>query len=308
MATLQSLPRLKKLHFNTDIDIAFRKFRSDEAGALDRMKRMLREFLGHVKQLKRTDLQFRFAGFELTKIKLDEIDFDVQVEEEQEIVSEEYIYLKNYHLIEPDALRFIKRVDYGRLVHVTGEFPSCFSKKFTGIEAVRAETEAVQDIRHFCWFLKSLKLLTTLELSCSLGQEFYNQLPAIAPSLAVIRMVAHDPTGGLLGFAFLNGLPRLIEFSISDACNGPLTCDEMISIVSFDVWERIEVYFSFRCKGRNFYVDKSISFADFWTVLTEPEVGEWSEKVLIEDACRTDLLDYLKELPDEISEDDEKSD
>ena len=38
-----------------------------------------REFLGDVKQLKRADFQFTFAGFQLTKISLEEIDFGVFV-------------------------------------------------------------------------------------------------------------------------------------------------------------------------------------------------------------------------------------
>ena len=54
--------------------------------------------------LGRTDFKFRFGVFQLAKTQVDEIDFDVRVTNEYgreyEHVSDEFIYMKYYHLIE----------------------------------------------------------------------------------------------------------------------------------------------------------------------------------------------------------------
>ena len=88
-------------------------------------------------------------------MSLDEIDFGVQ-EERRASVSSEYGYLKNHQLIEPDALHFIRELDYSRLMsNVTGELLACFFQKFAGVEEICTEA-AVEDVRHFRWFLKSV--------------------------------------------------------------------------------------------------------------------------------------------------------
>ena len=128
------------------------------AGTVDRVKRTLSEFLNETKKLRGGDFRFTFAGFQLTKTMLDQIDFGVQIDEStgRERVSTEYVYMKNYHLIEPGALQFVRSVNYNRLLnHVTGEFPR-FSQKFTGIKDVWA-TAKVKDADHFLLFLKSLR-------------------------------------------------------------------------------------------------------------------------------------------------------
>ena len=220
-ATLLSLPRLKELHYNVNITNAFLQFDSHEAGTLDRMKRTLSEFLGHVKQLKRADLQFRFAGFLMTPAILDAIDFDVKLQTEgyrsgEWMVDDSYVYLKNYQLIEPNALPFIYHVDYNHLMScVVGEFPACFSQKFSCVEEVYAGG-VIKDARHFRWFLSSLRLLVSLNLTGSqLGQEFYDQLPTLAGSIVELRMDAH--TNGLpLSFNFIRELPSLIWSQVNE--------------------------------------------------------------------------------------------
>ena len=147
------------------------------------VKRKLSELLNEAK-LRDSDFRFRFAGLLLTNV--DQVDLGVQVDEStgRERVSNEYVYMKNYQLIEPGALDFVHDVDYTRLLdNVTGEFPRCFSQKFTRIYWIKA-TAKVRDPDHFLWFLKSLRFLSRLELeSTELSQEFYDQLPASAPSL-----------------------------------------------------------------------------------------------------------------------------
>ena len=285
MATLQSLPALKKLHYNRNIKYAFWQFCSDEAGALDRMKRTLNEFLGQVKQLKRVDLQCRVAGFELTKIKLDEIDFDVQVEEGRETVYNESVYLKNYHLIEPDPLHFIDYLDYSRLMsNVAGDLPADFFEKFAGVDKVGAEA-TVQDNRHFRWFLKSLRssCIRLWLADSQLGRDFFEyHLQRLAPSLKTLRMNAHDPTGLLFNFDFLYELPRLKWFLISDA----LSLETVRSLARlFESLEDTEVEFKFECKDRKVYVRKT-SFG-WWSVCEEDEepMSFWKRK---------DLFDCLK--------------
>ena len=265
-ATLQSLPGLKKLHFDEDIERAFQKFDPYEAGALDRMKRTLHEFLGHVQQLKRADLQFRFAGFELTDITLDQIDFDMQVEKGQETVYNESVYLKNYHLIEPDALHFIREVNYSRLMNnVAGDLPACFFEKFAGVDKVHTSA-AVQDDRHFRWFLKSLRSCTSLWLAYSqLGADFFEyHLQRLVPSLDTLGMSAYDPTGRLLDFDFLYELPRLSRLSIVDK----LSLAVIRSLAG--LFEKLEanVEFDFECEGRGFLAEKP-RYGHVWIVYEE---------------------------------------
>ena len=291
MATLQSLPGLKKLHFDENIERAFQKFDPYKAGALDRMRRALRELLGHVKQLKRADLQFRFAGFELTKIELDEIHFDVQVKEEDvqsnfsyryEWVCNESVYLKNYHLIELDALHFIRKVNYSRLMdNVTGDLPADFFEKFAGVEEVSAGA-AVQDDRHFRWFLKSLRSCRTLSLAGSqLGGDFYAyHLPRLAPSLDSLGMSAYDPTGLLFDFDFLYQLPSLSWLSIS----GALSLETIRSLVDLfeDLGEDTQVHFEFECKDREIYVEKT-NFGWWYVCEGDREPAElWDQKALFD--------------------------
>ena len=271
-ATLKSLPALKKLHINTDIESAFLDFRSREAVALDRMKRTLREFLGHVQQLKRADFQFRFAGFELTNVDVDQIDFDVQVEEGRETVCDYSVYLKNFHLIEPDALHFIHEVNYSRLTSkVAGDLPSGFLEKFTGVDEVYVRS-AIQDDRQFRCFLKSLRSCRSLWLDYSqLGRDFYDYyLQRLAPSLETLHMSAYDPTGLLFDFDFLYELPRLKEFSLS----GALSLETIESVVPlFECLEDVQVKFDFECKYRDVYCKKKrrthLDYRFKWSVHVE---------------------------------------
>ena len=63
--------------------------------------------------------------------------------------------MKNYHLINPDAVHFVRKLDYSLLMtNVVGEFPRCFFQKFSGIKEVHARGAFVRDAWHFLWFLK----------------------------------------------------------------------------------------------------------------------------------------------------------
>ena len=92
---------------------------------------------------------------------VDQIDFGVQIDEgsEREHEFNEYVYMKNYHLIEQSALHFVWSVNYtGLLNHVTGEFPRCFAQDFTDIEVVLVDA-IVNDPDHLFWFSKSLEII-----------------------------------------------------------------------------------------------------------------------------------------------------
>ena len=187
-ATLLLLPGLRELHYNQKIANLLRTVLRNRGGTLDRVKRRLSEFVDDAKKLKGRDFQFNFSGFELTKVNVDQIDFGLQVDESsgEETVYDEYIYLKNYQLIEPGALLpFVHHVDYTRLLsNVTGEFPRFFPQKFTDVHSVQARS-VIKDPNQFLRFLKSLRFLRVLDLGhVKLGQEFYDQLPASAHSLA----------------------------------------------------------------------------------------------------------------------------
>src|SRR5699024_2505949 len=124
-----------------------------------------------------------FAGFQLTKTKLDQIDFDVQETGEERrgegYVVDEYVYMKNYKLIPPGALDFVDHLDYLMLVagRLPAHIPACFSEKFTNVKSVcvRKWVDCVTalDVNHFLRFLKSQRFLRSLSLlSASFGQEF----------------------------------------------------------------------------------------------------------------------------------------
>ena len=220
-ATLLSLPKLTELRFNQNIESFFWNQSRNGLGSVDRMKRTVSEFMGEAKRLRGRDLQFTFCGFQLTNVDVNQIDFGVQVDERtgREWVPNEYVYLKNYHLIEPDALPFVSEVDYTRLLSsVTGEFPLCFSQKFTGINWVQTTAE-VQDADHLLWFLKSLRFLRSLYLETKgLSQEFYDQLPAAARSLTNLLLRGEHCEDGLqLNFDFLSKFSHLLDLEIRPA-------------------------------------------------------------------------------------------
>ena len=184
-ATLRSMPKLRELRYIRDIEKVFEDESHNGTGTADRVKRALSEFVDEAK-LRGNDFRFRFAGLQLTNVNVDQIDFDVQIDErtEKERVYNGCFYMKYYHLIGPDAIDFVFDVNYTHLLsHMTGEFPRCFSQKFTNIKDVSVSAK-VQDVDHFLWFLKSLRPLRSLELAkTGLGQEFYDQLPASVSSL-----------------------------------------------------------------------------------------------------------------------------
>ena len=220
-ATLLSLPRLRELQYNGNIREMFEEESRRGPGIVDRLKRILGELLDEAKKLRGNDFRFSFSGFQLTSTMLKQIDFGVQTNESirREYVNMEYVYMKNYHLIEPGALHFVHHVNYSDLLsYATGEFPLCFSQKFTNIYLVYA-TAKVQDVDHFLRFLKSLKSLNRLELlKTELGQAFYDQLPAVAPSLLGLYLaVGHCEDGLQVNFDFLGRLSRLSSLHIEPA-------------------------------------------------------------------------------------------
>ena len=223
-ATLLSLPRLKEFHYNLSISEAFWNA-GGEVGTFDRMKRVLREFMDDVTLLRKPDFKFTFAGFQLTKTMLDEIDFDVQVKkgrhEEYETASDSYVYMKNYQLVNTGALNFIYTVRYTDLMNnVAGAIPDCFSKKFTRVVCLHVAGAIVQDQTNFLRFLRSLGWLRSLGLSgTQFSQAFYNQLPASAHSLTKItcdQSMFRDNEKEVLelNFDFIDKLPRLSKFFI----------------------------------------------------------------------------------------------
>ena len=187
--TLLSLPALKALHWNGVFEHLFMPI-SGRVRTLEEMKRRLNEFMDEANALRGDDFQLRFAGFQLTKQKLNEINFDMRVEHGQECVYSEYVYLKNYELIDSDdTLAFIDHdVNYTRLLEVTPEIPSYFFKRFARIQGVRTRGP-VENAAHFLWFLRSLSPVSRLSLSRpKLNQEFYDQLPVVAPSLTYLDL------------------------------------------------------------------------------------------------------------------------
>ena len=222
-ATLLSLPELRELRYNDTIEDLIKYTFSYEIDVVDRVKRVkqtVSKFVDEAKKLKGRDFRFTFSGFDMTNVNVDQIDFGVQDEEENEErvneqVCKEYIYMKNYRLIEPDALHFVYCLNYTSLMSsVTGEFPRCFPQKFTGIDEVQVDG-VVEDPDHLLWFLKSLKFLRNLEFTrdAGLSQEFYDQLPASARSLVSLDL--GDQNSELhLNFDFIAQFSHLSDLKI----------------------------------------------------------------------------------------------
>ena len=237
--TLRTLSRLRELRYDRDIECLVEHEFNYEVGTIDHVKRTLSEFVEETKKLRGSDFRFTFSGFHLTNVNVDLIDFGAEVFEdekedeedethESEYVCNEYIYMKNYHLIEPGALQFIQRVHYSSLLScVNGEFPRCFSQKFTGIEEVQIR-DVVKDEAHLLWFLKSLRFLKRLELyNAELSQEFYDQLPAVGRSLISLEVEGDWKDELQLNFDFVGEFSSILTIGISQ----PLSLSSATSLV-----------------------------------------------------------------------------
>ena len=268
-ATLLSLPALRELHYNENIEMLVRYSLGNEVGKIDRMKRTLGEFLGEAKKLRGRDFRFAFAGLQLTNVNVDQIDFGAQVDELGEIrrewVSNEYVHMKNYHLIEPGALHFVQRVDYTRLLScVTGEFPRCFSQKFTGIDWLQVNG-VIEDAAHLLWFLKSLRFLRGLVLVDSVfSQEFYDQLPAVAHSLICLNLEGDWKNELHLKFDFVSKFPHLAQLIIHQA----LSLESLASVLRSSAKLEDPFFGVLQKENRRLWVYKKRG-STVWTI-TEP--------------------------------------
>ena len=253
-ATLLWLPKLKELHYNVDIFSYLGQYA--EIGKLERMKQELREFLSYVRELRGPDFRFRFAGFQLDDTTLEKIDFGKKVYRGRELVFNEYIYMKNYQLIDPDStLDFVYRLDYTRLMScAAGKIPAGFCKKFDGVHWTKAKGArgTVPDNGHLLCFLKSLDSLRRLDLEkLRLSQEFYDQLPSFCGSLAELHLWEDDEELQL-NFDFIGELKHLSGLLIQAELS-------LQSVESLARWSgNLEkCLFSFRAKRNRFLVQKT---------------------------------------------------
>ena len=210
--TLLSLPKLKELRYNESIRRVFIKLYND-IGTADQVRQTLREFLGDVRVLRGADFRFRFAGFRLTQMTLDQFVFSVHTDYGEEDVFNEDIYLKNHRLIDPDdPLEFVTSLDYTLLMScVAGEIPSGFFEKFVCVVLVKVK--GAPDSSHLLAFLKELRSLKELELNnVKLGQEFYDRLPASARSLNLLELRGDKKDQLQLSFDFVSQLSHLSRF------------------------------------------------------------------------------------------------
>ena len=284
-ATLLSLPRLKEFSYIQDIWYLFYLKSEGRIGTLDRLKRTLSEFVDEAKKLRGNDFRFTFSGLQLANVNVDQIDFGVQIANGKETVSNECFYMKNSHLIEPDALHFVSHIDYTRLLsHVTGEFPRCFSQKFTGIESVWA-TAKVPDADHFLSFLKALRFLKDLKLEkTGLSQNFYDKLPASAGSLTRLKLNGGYCEDGLqVNFNFIDGLPCLSELLIRP----DLSLEVLPSLVRW-LGRLGEGQFMVRWREDDFWIEKKRNLTE-WKI-------EKAGELLFESENPEEMLNIFKKL------------
>ena len=299
-ATLISLPALRELRYNEDIQTACLIFR-DEVNTVDEMKQTLSEFLDEAKRLRGRDFRFIFAGFQLTNVNLDQIDFGVQVDEEDRFDSRfnEYIYMKNYHLIEPNALDFIRSVDYSRLRrHAIGEIPRCFLQKFTGIEEVHGKGVSVQSGDQFLQFLKSLRFLRRLVLdSAELSQEFYDKLPASARSLVRLHLKAErEPKKEIhLNFDFICEFSGLSTLRVQPA----LSLESATSLVRW-LGRLAEANFFVLSKEGRLRIGKAFGPKTVWCIYKFVEYGR--DQLLFRTKNPNQIVPFIKELQSAVVE------
>lgn len=288
---LQSMPKLKELHFKLDHGKNSINFRDPHEflGA----KEQLKEFLEDVHSLRPSGFRFRFAGFELCKVaKLNQINFAVQVGRFAHAWEWAYLefYLKNFKLIEPaEPVEFIYAVDYTRLMRqVAGKVPSDFFQKIPCIQYVRA-TE-VADVYHFLGFLLLLKPLRALDLVNSrLGQEFYDQLPVFAHSLHKLEIgfpnKLYEPN---LRFDFIGKLPKLSTLLIVRYRPSLQSMRSLVASAPKSV--HVQVYFPLSTASDLYAVFK---FADsmVWKPLKE------SSKKRFKTEKPDELLHFFEQLP-----------
>ena len=301
--TLLSLPRLNELRYNAGVSDHLWDFM--EIGTIDRMKRTLREFLEDARTIRGPDFRFKFAGFKLNELELVDIDFGVQIiegsedadeedEEGGEMVSNECVYMRNYRLLDADdTLDFVRYVNYSMLVeNAVGEFPVCFSEKFTGIEHVRV-SKHVEDESHLLGFLRSLRLLRSLDIDSSvcrrLSQEFYDHLPASTHYLTQLIFYGQDWEELQLNFDFIANFPHLLHLRI----HGVVSFESISPLVkhlaklrsgSFTVVlkKRFSIW---KFKSSNEFQIRDFNYAGFETILSTEHPDE--------------IVNFFKELQNE---------
>ena len=313
-ATLLSLPKLKELNYNASISELWGW--NSTVGKLAGVKAALQTFLDDLKILKRPGFKFTFAGFQMTSTMLNQIDFGVQVKRigriEYEQVSDEYVYMKNYQLIEPGALHFVSCVGYNRLMNnATGQIPNCFTQKFSRIEWVYVSV--VQNEAHLLRFLKSLKWLRILNLDRpELSQQFYDQLPASAHFLSQLSLslsgdLNRENAGGNvkeleLNFDFIGELPHLFVIRIYK-----FVPFESLSTLIRWLGRLRYVTFYFRLKERKFcfsnfrWTDGDSKVWQIYEIIDRPSILFKSENT-------DEILNFLQTLKNQTLQDGKASD
>lgn len=232
--TLLLLPKLKELTYNKSVKNLIPNFQN-EVHQLKEIKRRLREFMNGVNKLSGSGFKFRFAGFQLTKKRLDEIDFGLQercVSHPWQIGCDEYVYMKNYRLLNPDDnLEFIYHLYYTLLTkNAPKKIPKCFSKKLTRIRWFTIQGP-IQDERDLLCFLKALSSLKKLILWPPQlpSQNFFDLLPESNRSFTEFYSPSsYNPGYELqLNFDFVGKLPLLSTIQIDSS----LSLESLISLV-----------------------------------------------------------------------------
>ena len=251
---LEWLPKLKEFRCNENIRNILRRNHMD----LQQIKQTLREFVNDVNALKEHEFVFVFAGFPLTKISVDKIKFSVQPRNGIENVQNEYLYMKNYQLLDTNCtLRFINRLDYNCLMtHSSGQIPSGFSEKFTGLKWVNV-LGGVQNAGHLFWFLRSLKSPICLFLSkTELSKKFAYRPLLSAYSHALLDSRVYEGNPLQLNCTQISELSsNLVGLSIR---HPGLPFETLAPLVRLFGKSSMQ-FLDFKFRGKRFYIERSQS-------------------------------------------------
>ena len=187
MNILSQIPdALQRIHFYSD-------FKFPQANIL--FSHILNQ-----KTIRNLELKIYNNGVELLANRsFDDYGFD--------LASDTELHHRNAAYLEHDGLTNYTEFSFNELIRVYRRVSSNFFKKYVNIQLIDAKN-SIGNEDHFKWFIEKCRNLSVLRLvRTSLSNNFYNQLPHIAPSLTRLILLDEHTISNyefILGFRILS--------------------------------------------------------------------------------------------------------